>query len=77
MTEPYFLLLRLLSAAAPSASLIFCLSLCCFGDNGVKWDRLGSRAECACWPQTALQQHLHPVRQCPDVHGLRAGIWAA
>ena len=23
------------------------------------------------------QQHLHPVRQCPDVHGVGAGIWAA
>ena len=23
------------------------------------------------------QQHLHAVRQCPDVHGAGAGIWAA
>ena len=23
------------------------------------------------------QQHLHPVRQCPDVHGVGVGIWAA
>ncbi len=23
------------------------------------------------------QQHLHPVRECPDVHGVGVGIWAA
>ncbi len=23
------------------------------------------------------QQHLHPVRQCPDVHGVGVGIWSS